>query len=144
SYRSFAFVGRARNVTIRHLVIEQFASTAQQGAIEGTSASGWIVVDNDIRFNSGIGIRTGDLMRIQSNRVSANGQMGIGGSGTNLTIESNEIAGNNTHGFDPAWEAGGTKFVRTENLMFVHNCVHDNMGGGIWTDIDNRNSLITG
>ena len=144
SYRSFAFYGGAQNVTIRHLTIEQYATIAQHGAIEAISASGWVVVDNNVRFNSGTGIRTGDLMRVQSNRVSANGQMGIAGSGANLFIESNEVTGNNTHAFDPAWEAGATKFVKTDNLMFVRNCVHDNMGGGIWTDIDNRNASIIG
>lgn len=144
SNRSFAFYGRARNVTIRHLIIEQFATIAQHGAIEAISASGWVVTDNDVHYNSGTGIRTGDLMRVQSNHVSANGQMGIAGSGANLLIESNEISGNNTHAFDPAWEAGATKFVRTNNILFVRNCVHDNMGPGIWTDIDNRNASIIG
>jgi len=144
SYRSSAFYGGARNVTIRQLIIEQFATIAQHGAIEAISASGWVVVDNDVRFNSGTGIRTGDLMRVQSNRVSANGQMGIAGTGANLFVESNEVSGNNTHAFDPAWEAGATKFVHTDNLMFVRNCVHDNMGAGIWTDIDNRNASIIG
>ena len=144
SYRSFAFYGNARNVTIRHLTIEQFATIAQHGAIEAISASGWIVVDNDVRFNSGTGIRTGDLMRVQSNLVLANGQMGIAGSGANLFVELNEVVGNNTHAFDPAWEAGATKFVHTDNLIFVRNCVRDNMGSGIWTDIDNSNSSIIG
>jgi hypothetical protein len=144
SYRSFAFYGSARNVTIRHLTIEQYATIAQHGAIEAISASGWVVTDNDVRFNSGTGIRTGDLMRVQSNRVSANGQIGIGGRGANLFVESNEVMGNNTHAFDPAWESGATKFVLTENLMVLRNCVHDNMGAGIWTDIDNRNASIIG
>ena len=144
TYRTFAFYGRARNITIRHLVIEQFASTAQQGAIEGSSSSGWTVVDSDIRFNSGVGISTGNFMRVQSNHIWANGQLGIGGRGTNLLVEANDIAANNTHAFDPAWEAGGTKFALTENLIFVRNCVHDNKGAGIWTDINNRDASIIG
>jgi Right handed beta helix region len=144
TYRTFAFYGRARNITIRHLVVEQFASTAQQGAIEGSSSSGWTVVDSDVRFNSGVGISTGNFMRVQSNHIWANGQLGIGGRGTNLIVEANDIAANNTHAFDPGWEAGGTKFALTENLIFVRNCVHDNKGAGIWTDINNRNASIIG
>ncbi len=144
SYRSFAFSGSARNVTIRHLTVEQFASPAQHGAIYGDTSSGWTVVDNDVRFNSGAGITTGDFMRARSNRVVANGQIGIAGKGNDLLVESNDISENNTHAFDPAWEAGGTKFVRGENLIFARNCVRDNRGPGIWTDIDNRNSSIIG
>ena len=30
----------------------------------------------------------------------------------------------------------------TDNLLFLRNCVHDNLGPGIWTDIDNLNSTI--
>jgi hypothetical protein len=32
--------------------------------------------------------------------------------------------------------------VRTTDLLFRGNCAHDNLGPGIWTDIENRNSLI--
>ena len=144
SYHSFAFSGRARNVTIRHLGIEQFASIAQHGAIYGAATSGWAIVDSEIRLNSGAGISTGDLMRVRSSQILANGQIGIAGGGNNLLIEANTIADNNTHAFDPAWEAGGTKFAITENLIFVRNCVRDNKGPEIWTDIDNRNSWIIG
>ena len=144
SYRSSAFSGPGRNVSIRHITIEQYASVAQHGAIEGISGSNWIVSDNVVRFNSGTGIRTGAAMRVQSNLATSNGQLGIGGSGDNLSVEGNEIDSNNTHGFDPGWEAGATKFWRTNGLMFVRNCVQDNAGHGIWTDIDNRNASIIG
>ena len=144
SYRSSAFHGSAHDVTISHLIIEQFASVAQHGAIEGLASSGWIVTDNIIRFNSGYGVQTGEGMLVQSNHVLNNGQVGISGHGNNLLIVSNEINDNNTHNFDPAWEAGATKFVKTDKLRFMGNCVHNNSGAGFWTDIDNRNSSVIG
>jgi Right handed beta helix region len=144
SYRSAALNGAARDVTISHLTIEQYASIAQHGAIEGVSGSGWVVSNNIVRFNGGTGIRTGRDMRVQSNLVTSNGQLGIGGGGDDLFIEGNKIVGNNTHAFSPGWEAGATKFWATNQLMFVRNCVQDNGGHGIWTDTDNRNASIIG
>jgi parallel beta-helix repeat protein len=149
SYRRSAFYGPAQDVTIRDLVIEQYASTAQQGAIQAywepaqeASSTGWQVLDNDIRFNSGAGVRTGNSMRVAGNRIYGNGQIGIRGSGTNVVVDSNDIFGNNRLGYAPGWEAGATKFERTNHLQVRNNCVRDNLGNGIWTDGENRNSTI--
>ena len=142
SYDDFAFGGNARDVAIRGLIIEYYASFAQHGAIAGQDSSSWLLEQNNVKFNSGAGIRTGDRMRILNNLLDSNGQIGITGAGRNVDIEANEIANNNTHGFSRSWEAGGAKLVVTDNLLFLRNCVHDNLGPGIWTDIDNLNSTI--
>ena len=39
------------------------------------------------------------------------------------------------------WEAGGTKFARTRDLVVRRNFVHHNRGPGLWTDIDNVRTL---
>ncbi|SEP49562.1 Right handed beta helix region [Rhodospirillales bacterium URHD0017] len=149
SYRRSAFSGPAQDVTIQGFIIEQYASIAQQGAIhalwEPTQAelsSGWQVLGNDIRFNSGAGVRFGNKMRLTGNRVYMNGQIGIRGSGTGIVVDSNEIFANNTLGYLYSWEAGATKFELTDSLTVRNNCVHDNLGNGIWTDGENRNSTI--
>lgn len=148
SYRPVAIYGPAHDVTIRGLTIEHYANPAQRGAIQGydptdrVSSTTWTVADNVIRYNSGTGIRTADLMVVRSNRIFANGQLGIGGFGDRVLVEANEISDNNTHGFSAAWEAGGTKFVRTKDLIFIDNCVRGNKGHGIWTDIENVDSVI--
>ena len=65
SYDDFAFGGNARDVAIRGLIIEYYASFAQHGAIAGQDSSSWLLEQNNVRFNSGAGIRTGDSgMRI--------------------------------------------------------------------------------
>jgi parallel beta-helix repeat protein len=61
--------------------------------------------------------------------------------GTGIIIEGNEIAHNNTDGYDPYWEAGGTKFLRTTDLVVRNNHVHDNHGPGLWTDSNNVRTL---
>jgi hypothetical protein len=150
SYRRAAFYGPARDVTIRGLVIEHYASTAQHGAIQASDpeekvlSAGWQVLDNDVRFNSGGGIRLGNAMRVEGNRIFRNGQIGVVGEGTGIVIQSNDIAENNALRFSAGWEAGGTKFVLTSLLQVRNNCVRDNHGPGIWTDVENRNAVIVG
>lgn len=141
SVTTYAIGGSASSVTIRNLVIEKFANPPQTGAIQGQSTSGWIVQDNQIRFNHGIGLRIGTRMQVVRNVIRSNGQMGIGGTGEDVLVDSNEISSNNTAGFNPNWEAGASKFVRTNRLIARRNWVHHNLGPGLWTDIDNINTL---
>jgi len=137
-----AFSGKARNVRISGLVIERYANRAQTGAIDASGSSGWIVEANELRFNHGYGLRIGNAMQVLENDVHHNGQLGVGGVGNDVLVAGNEIAYNHTAGFHAPWEAGGTKFARTRNLVFRDNWVHHNAGRGIWTDIDNVDVLI--
>jgi parallel beta-helix repeat protein len=56
-------------------------------------------------------------------------------------VQGNELAYNNTAGFTTGWEAGATKFTRTNGLVVRGNFSHHNGGPGLWTDIDNINTL---
>ena len=135
-----AFGGSASNVTISGLVIEKFASPAQHGAIKGGSV--WIIDGNEIRFNHGIGLHMANSRRVVNNYIHHNGQMGVGGSSSSALVENNEIAYNNTAGYNSYWEAGGTKFTFSRYLTLRGNFVHHNDGPGLWTDIDNIDVLI--
>jgi hypothetical protein len=139
-----AFGGSASNVTIANLTIEKFANPAQSGAVHGDGTRGWTVRDNTIRFNHGTGVRTGPEMSVLRNLVIRNGQLGVGGGGDAVLIEGNEIAFSNTVGFDSGWESGGTKFVDTRGLVVRDNFVHHNDGPGLWTDINNIDTLYEG
>jgi hypothetical protein len=141
SVATHAFSGAVADVTISGLVIEKYANPAQQGAIDGTGTVRWIVRNNEVRLNHGIGIRIGSLMRVSGNRVHHQGQLGIGGGGEGVVVENNEIAYNNTAGFSWYWEAGGTKFAYTTGLSVRGNYSHHNHGPGLWTDIDNIRTL---
>ncbi|MGB0910960.1 MAG: right-handed parallel beta-helix repeat-containing protein [Nitrospirales bacterium] len=146
SITPYAFEGNAPNVVIQGLVIEKYATPAQEGAIHnrighrGPLGKNWLVKNNHIRLNHAMGIRIGDGMKVIQNRVHHNGQYGIGGNGKDIVIEDNEISYNNNMGFH--WHtAGGTKFVWTKNLIVRNNHVHHNLGPGLWTDINNINTL---
>lgn len=144
--RSYAFwSNRARDVVVRGLVVEKYATPAQQGAIFGDAdarATGWLIENNEVRLNSGAGIATGAGAIVRGNRVHHNGQLGIAPDGNDVLIEDNEIYANNTHGFDASWEAGGLKAAVIERLTLRRNRVHGNLGSGLWCDIDCRNVLI--
>jgi parallel beta-helix repeat protein len=148
---TYAFSGGADRVRIQGLVIEHYTPPAQMGAVKagGNSASdgtyGWVVADCEVRYNATAGIRLGDHMQVLRTKVHHNGQEGIVGIGDNILIEGNEIAFNNYQDqFNPGWEAGGTKFVATDGLVVRNNYVHDNHGPGLWTDINNINTLYEG
>lgn len=152
-----AFQSTASNVTIRGLVIEKYAVPAQCGAIQAAAGlgdndelgTGWLVESNELRLNHGAAIRLGHRMRILGNYIHHNGQIGMVGRGDDVRVESNEIAFNNYAGFNAGWEAGGAKFVKTNRLVARGNFCHDNSGPGMWTDIDNyqslyENNIVTG
>ncbi|MCA9422024.1 MAG: right-handed parallel beta-helix repeat-containing protein [Nitrospira sp.] len=147
STKRYAIYGSSNNITIRNLIIEKYANPAQEGAIhpmnaaQGPLGKHWQIDSNEVKFNHGVGIRLGHYMRVTNNNIHHNGQLGIGGAGSGITIEDNEIAYNNTQGFDSHWEAGGSKFSRTENLTVKGNYVHHNKGPGLWTDGNNIHTL---
>ena len=144
SVQPTAFQGSATGVTLRHVTLEMFANPAQVGALAGEQTIAWTVEDSVVRLTHGVGIRIGTQMHVLRNIISGHGQLGIGGIGNDVLVEGNEIATNNQAGFNPGWEAGGTKFVRTDRLVVRNNWVHHNLGPGLWTDIENIRTLYEG
>ncbi len=136
-----AFDGEASDVTIRNLTIEKYANLEQFGAVNGVDSDGWLVENVTVQDNHGTGVRIGNNMTVRDSRILRSGQLGIGGLGDNVLVEGNEIAYNNVAGYRAGWEGGGSKFVRTLDLVVRDNLVHNNLGPGLWTDIDNRNTL---
>jgi hypothetical protein len=137
-----AVAGPAHDVEVEGFVIEQFANPAQAGAVQA-DGGGWTIAHNEVRRNSGTGVHaTGG--RVLANHIHHNGQLGLLGTGGGQLVEGNEIDHNNTAGFSDLWEAGGTKFARTDGLVIRGNNVHHNVGPGLWTDINNIRTTIEG
>jgi parallel beta-helix repeat protein len=136
-----AFKGHAPNVTICGFVIEKYANPAQLGAING-GGSDWAIIGNEVRHNWGAGITINDGFQVIANSIHHNFQIGIKGGGEGILIEGNEIAFNNHRDeYSMSWESGGSKFLRTTDLVVRGNYVHDNHGHGLWTDYDNIDTL---
>ncbi len=141
--RSAAFIGSASNVTVEQFFIEKYAVPAQNAAINpNADAQNWTVSHNEIRWNHGWGLRISNGMQVVANYIHDNGQLGVGGTGDNVLIDSNDISANNYAGFDPGWEAGGAKFVATNGLVVRLTAIYDNLGTGLWTDTDNRKTSV--
>jgi len=137
----FAFGGKAENVTVRGFVIEKYAVPSQFGAID-MSGAGWTVEENEVRFVHGAGISGSASATVRGNSLHHNGQQGLHfGAGSDILVENNTIAYNNTAGFDGGWEAGGAKFANTEGLTVRGNVVVGNKGVGLWTDVNNNDTV---
>ncbi len=131
-----------RDVVIRGLIVQNYAPPTQLAALGGLRGVGWNIEFNEVRESSAAAIQVGDRSVIRQNYIHHNRQIGLTAQGSNVLIEGNEIAYNNyLDEFDVAWEAGGTKFVKTTNLIVRNNYVHHNTGAGLWTDIDNTGTL---
>ena len=59
SVTATAFAGYARDVTIRGLIIEKYATPSPYGTING-GYSGWVVENNEVRWNHHAGVRGTD------------------------------------------------------------------------------------
>ena len=143
----YAFSGSASDVVVQGLEIRDYKPPAQFGSVHVT-ASGWLVVGNEVHGNAGAGItvRDGDRVVIRGNRVHHNHQLGLRVEDTvGTVIEGNEIAYNNwLEEFNWGWEGGGTKFWDTEGLVVRNNHSHHNFGPGLWDDYNNNDVLYEG
>ena len=143
----WAFTGPADEVTVFGMTIEMYASPSQEGAVNARdgreeATSGWVVENNLIRWNHGYGVRVSNSTQVIDNIITQNGQIGVGGGGVGVLVEGNEISFNNYAGYKLDWEAGGTKFVDTDGLVFRDNYSHHNVGSGVWTDENNINVVV--
>lgn len=136
-----AFAGTAEGVVLENLIVEKYAPGAQRGAIYGDDGRGWLIAGVTARWNHGAGLGFGPHTRVIGGSFSHNGQLGIGGLGEGSLVQGVEIAFNNYAGYDPDWEAGGTKFWETTGLIVRDSCVHHNGGPGLWSDNDNLDLL---
>ena len=140
-----AFSGGAQSVTISNLVIEKYACQAGSGAVDGESGSfSWTVGNNEIRYNHGMGIGTGNGMYVYNNNVHNNGELGMGGSGSNIQVIGNQFSNNNYAGYSYTWEAGGVKFTFATNLTIENNSSSENNGPGFWIDSNCQEVTLSG
>lgn len=84
-------------------------------------------------------------MTVRGNVIHHNGHIGMNGTGSDIVVENNEIAYNQTGGFLAfGWVGGGAKFIDTEGLQVLENYVHHNDGHGLHTDHNNIDTLYRG
>jgi parallel beta-helix repeat protein len=151
----YAFTGYATDVLIKGLTIQNFGTprgTNDEGVVNHNAATSWTIEANTIRKNSGAGLMVGSRNVVRGNCLQSNGQYGFSaynpGRVASITIEGNEITGNNTDD----WEVlkpgcgctGGGKFWAVAGAIVRGNWVHDNNGPGMWADTNNTAFSIEG
>ncbi|MCE9667892.1 right-handed parallel beta-helix repeat-containing protein [Myxococcus stipitatus] len=156
----YAFTGNVPNVTIRHLTIRNFGrglDNNNEGVVNHDSGTGWTVEYNTIVGNDGAGVFLGSGNVVRYNCLKDNGQYGFsmfrppveGGSAIeDITLDHNEITGNNTDDWESRIEGcgctGGGKFWDVRGARVTNNWVHDNRGTGLWADTNNIDFLFEG
>lgn len=134
-----AFDGSAANVTIANLVIQNYMAGYQNAPVYTVNATGWKVLNNEIRNNAGVGVLFASQTTVQFNYLHHNLEMGYGSDTSHggFLFDSNEIAYNNhTNKYD-ANEDGGGKIWDTVGAVLTHNYSHHNQGPGMWSDFNN-------
>lgn len=147
------------SVVIHNLTIEKFGTQAQRAAVGAEDSNGgwqqaadpatdpsggWTITNNLVRWNHAGGIYAGTGSLVARNIVVDNGQVGIKAAGSGARIEHNEVARNNTIGFQRLWEAGGLKFWNARNLTVTGNWIHHNDGSGLWADYAREGMVVSG
>lgn len=151
----YAFTGYATGVTVKNLTIQNFGpvrTNNDEGVVNHDSSARWTIEANTIRHNAGAGVMVGDHNVVRGNCLQENGQYGFSaynpGKVAGITIERNEIAGNNTDD----WETlkggcgctGGGKFWEVTGAVVRANWIHDNLSAGLWADTNNTGFVIEG
>lgn len=93
------------------------------------------------------------------NSIHDCGQLGIKASGGNdPTLPShdaratgphykyieNEVTRTNYAGYRVGWEAGASKFSRSDGILIRNNWFHENPQAGVWVDVNGINTTIEG
>jgi parallel beta-helix repeat protein len=132
---------QAGGVTVEGLTVERSAA-------RGISAlgPGWRIERNTSRQNATNGVTTLDFAKVDGNLIIGNGVYGITGRGEGIAVTGNTVARNDASGVGPLQggcnDAGGSKWVRTRDLVVTGNVFRNNQCNGIWLDIDNYGSLV--
>lgn len=149
----YAFSGHATGVTIKYLTVQHFNSPADEGVVNHDSGDNWTMSYNTLTQNHGGAMFLGTNNVATYNCLKDNGQYGFQvynntSDPHNVTLDHNEIAGNNTDDLESknggCGCTGGGKFWSAHTVRVTNNYVHDNKSVGLWADTNDYNFLIEG
>lgn len=139
---STAFSGTGNRVEIRGLEIRNYSPGLFNGPVSPRGGSDWLVADNYIHHNDGMGIRLDNGITVDGNRVSHNRQTAFSALGQvdnrmrDVTITNNEVDHNAIGAnFSFSFHEGGMKALYTDGLVVKGNHFHDNAGVAVYCDL---------
>jgi len=152
---NYAFGGKSTNVKIQYLTIKKFDAPRDEGIVNHNSGVNWLMEYNTVIDNpNGGGVFAGTDNTVRYNCLKDNGQYGfqvysddVGGP-RNVTLDHNEVVGNNTHDWESIVDGcgctGGGKFWEAHTVNITNNYVHDNLSVGLWADTNDSDFLVEG
>jgi hypothetical protein len=141
--------------TVRGLTVRHCRNVAQGGAMVRL-ADGCTLEDCDLGYASACVLDVSSTGATVTNcLIHHGGQLGVTGKAYSLTFgPNNTVYENNTRGYDPAWEAGGSKFHQGgatslatapyQGVTISGNTFRNNYGPGLWVDVYGNGYTITG
>lgn len=124
------------------IIFEKAANELQQGAVCAGSRNS-VFSRVEVRETASVGMFVGGSQHeVSHSRFSHNGQSGLNGRCTSCRLVANESAVNNWKHVSPLWEAGGGKWTKTFNTLFLSHRATDNDGPGLWLDETNAGNVI--
>lgn len=151
-----AFDDTSAHVRIEYLTIRDFGTWGgdqQQGVVNHDSGPDWTISHSTIEGNAGAGVMLGSGDSLSWDCLSGNQQYGFSaysgnGAVTGLTLDHNEIAGNDTYDYEAKQPgcgcSGGGKFWNVIDATVTSNWVHGNGSVGLWADTDNAGFEFAG
>lgn len=131
---SHAYYYVIRNLTFQYAA-NHSNGFAQAAVITNT---GWTVEDCVVEWNNAMGIAIrGQDVTIRRTVAQHNGHMGFVGTGQNVLVKDCVNRHNNWKHFSPNG-SGSTKFTRMRSMRLENFESYNNVGPGIWFDVDNR------
>lgn len=151
-----AFDDTAAHVTIEYLTIRNFGYWGDdqgQGVVNHDSGAYWTISHTTVIGNAGAGVFLGSHDVLNWNCLEDNQQYGfsaysMSGEITDLTLDHNEIVGNDTYNYEVKQPgcgcSGGGKFWNVIDATVTDNWVHNNLSVGLWADTDNAGFEFAG
>lgn len=135
------------HVRVRGIIFRHAANHAQRGAFATSPGSrGWQIEHCVFERTNGCGASlTGEAHRCEGCTFQDNGQLGLGAYNCHHTVVKQcRFERNNVKGYSTGWEAGATKVTMSRGFAFQQCRVVNNRGPGLWYDIGNEQSEISG
>lgn len=147
-----AFAGKATDVTIEDLTIENFVPQGGQYAVNHDMGANWRVEHDTVQDNgdtrgselgAGLGMGSGDVY--EYNCITHNGEYALNAGGAGTVFAYNEVSWNGISYFpdDSCGCSGGIKYWAATDATIADNYIHDNYNVGLWADTDNSGFLIS-
>ncbi|MDE2102626.1 MAG: right-handed parallel beta-helix repeat-containing protein [Patescibacteria group bacterium] len=155
-----AFMSSASNVTIDNLAFTGYVPQWPFSTIHANLATGWTVENVDVSGSADRGVTLFDGGKLLNSYVHGNAVLGVKidglagyagepeyltTEGAPVTIENDNISGNNPHGAgNVEFEAGGIKLWSANNVSIVDCTISNNVGNGVWIDTCFAGDVVQG